>query len=199
MATIAFPLMKLLGHIQNGNRTYSIDSSHEAVSNLKLIAKIKKNHKISVNGKIHIQPINLYTSVHRWYNREDRQNSFDFMKGVIDRVIDILQARLHKDDEAVFCTSLIRDLINAIEGLKAVQYTYSYDENYNSSIQTLIEAIERKLNTYQRENPSLFPRPEELEIPLTYRTDNTNTPNMTNDITSPLPKQKSDPKEQKES
>jgi hypothetical protein len=98
----------------------------------------------------------LYTSFIRWYHQEDRQKSYDFVKNVIERTLDIIELRLHKEEELNFCQSLIKDLLLAMSGLENLMYTYSPDENYVSSIQTLIETIDRRLQRYKREAPMLF-------------------------------------------
>jgi hypothetical protein len=129
---------------------------NEIITNLKLIGKIKKNCKIRVNGKIIIESISVWNSFIRFYYHEDRMKTYNFIKETIDKVIIILELKKDFLIENEFCKNTIKNLIESINGLENMKYTYSEDDNYTSCIQTLIESIQRMLIFYKKNYPILF-------------------------------------------
>jgi len=128
------------------------EDSNDTLSNLKLISTVKENEKIHVKS-LSIRPVNVFTAVERWFQREDKHLTRNFIQNTITRTFDIIGSRL---TDKKFCSNVITDLILSTVGIKNIQYTYKEERDFCCKLDTLIQRIEEKLIEYNYKVPDIF-------------------------------------------
>ena len=155
----SFPFIKFLySNLHTDNtKSCSMESTHEILTRLKFIGLIKKDEKISVKHMT-VHQTSILTSLWRMFHKETRESTLDFLTSTINRGFEIISLCLvsTKSSEQIICKNLIEDLIKSSSGLINLQSTYSEDRLFWCHIQTLIQAIEVKLNELKENHPNLF-------------------------------------------
>lgn len=150
---------------KNNDNNYS-NNSNELI-HLKFIAMIQKNEKINTRN-LHTQSSsNFFTSVYRFFTSDNRNHTLNFINTTISRCTDLLKANIHSESigDTLLCKTILRDLINAIEGLKNLQVTYENDKAFVCSISHVIEQINNKILFYQLTHKHLFDVEESIPPP----------------------------------
>ena len=145
MATVAFKALKDIGNNRN-----QMDSNQEIISKLKFIGKIKKGEKINTRH-MYVQPDGLGTSIIRTFIYQDnRGNVLNFCQETISRAFELLitYERSEKNAEHVLFGNLLVDLQQATTGLTNLKFTYIADTKFCCDMDTLLQIITARLDTY---------------------------------------------------
>lgn len=143
----------------------------QIIINLKIIALIKKNEKLSIrdiDNSLIIDGQNnflYYQSIKRWYNEDNRQKTMDYINKVIHKTFewmdqvydeykcnpnndhdDDISEEIFEEDKEALLLRLSKEVINAAEGLKNLRITYKNDSLVNSQIQLLLDKIKIKVD-----------------------------------------------------
>jgi hypothetical protein len=154
----SFPIIKFLySNLYSDSKKGNMETIHEVITRLKFISLIKKGEKICVKS-LSVQQTSIMTSFLRMFHKESRETTLDFLTSTINRVFEIIQLCLssNKISDKTLCKNLVNDLINSSVGLENLQTTYSDDRLFWCHINTLIQAIECKLNDLKESHSDLF-------------------------------------------
>ena len=154
----AFPIIKFLyTNLYGDSKKGTMETTHEVITRLKFIGLIKKGEKVSVKS-LSVQQTSMITSFWRMFHQESRETTLDFLTSTINRAFEIIQLCLvsNKQSDKTICKNLCEDLIKSSSGLINLQTTYAEDRLFWCHIQTLIQAIEVKLNDLRESHPNLF-------------------------------------------
>ncbi len=146
----------LVSNLYRHNNKNNMETVHETITRLKFIGMIKKGEKIDTQN-IGIQHTSWFTSLLRRFYQETRLTTLQFLTTTVDRSFEIIQLSLTSTKmDKILCKHLIDDLIASNIGLTNIQSTYSDDRFFVCRIQTLIQDIEKNLNTLNLSFPELF-------------------------------------------
>lgn len=154
----AFPIIKFLySNLYGDSKKGTMETTHEVITRLKFIGLIKKGEKISVKS-LSVHQTSMVTSFWRMFNQESRETTLDFLTSTINRAFEIIQLCISssKASDRTLCKNLCEDLIKSSSGLINLQTTYADDRLFWCHIQTLIQAIEVKLNDLRITHPGMF-------------------------------------------
>lgn len=154
----SFPIIKFLySNLYGDSKKGTMETHHEVITRLKFIGLIKKGEKVSVKS-LSVQQMSMVTSFMRMFHQESRETTLDFLTSTINRAFEIIQLGLSngKPSDKTLCRNLIEDLIKSSTGLLNLQNTYSDDRLFWCHMQTLIQAIEVKLNDLRESHSDLF-------------------------------------------
>jgi hypothetical protein len=124
-----------------------METTSDALSQLKFIAQIRPGTKIHVAGRRLEEPSWL-TSLSRWLLWPDRRdNAYDFLATTFTRSFEILNNYI--DSESVSkqtqAQQILRDLRLALNGVRALKRTYSNDALFCCKLDTLKEEVEARI------------------------------------------------------
>jgi hypothetical protein len=125
-----------------------IDSTSEALSDLKFIGKIKKGEKINTKYRFVHQNDDFMTKLIRTiYYVDNRANTLLFIKRTVQRCFEILNYKQHFDTQSEIAMSdnIITDLKQVIVGIDNIKITYSNDISFCCSLDTICQHINGKL------------------------------------------------------
>ena len=154
----AFPVIRFLcSNIYSESKKGMMETTHEVITRLKFIGLVQKGEKINVKN-LSVKQTNLLTSLWRMMYQESRETTLDFLTSTVNRAFEIIQicSCSQKQVDRTLCINLIEDLIKSSTGLYNIQCTYSDDRLFWCHIQTLIQAIDVKLNDLRENHPDLF-------------------------------------------
>ncbi len=141
-------LKESFGHFEmDGNIT-------DTISKLKFIGLIQKGEKINVRS-MYVQPANtIMTRISRTFiTTDNRNNTYNFIEGVINRSFEIITISLTKDPiksiDKRLVKNLLHDLSKSITGIKNLRDTYAYDSMFCCRLDTMVESIESRLSDIQ--------------------------------------------------
>lgn len=124
-----------------------METTSDALSQLKFIAQIRPGTKIHVAGRRLEEPSWL-TSLSRWLLWPDRRdNAYDFLATTFTRSFEILNnyldyGTISKQTQA---RQILRDLRLALNGVRALKRTYSADALFCCKLDTLKEEVEARI------------------------------------------------------
>lgn len=112
----------------------------DVILNLKMISKIKQNNKLLiVNKTLHVDQ-RFLQSVFRWYTADNREDTIDFISGVINHALDqtiTIKHQVYDSDK------MKEELLSTIPGLENLSATYKLDNLVVSKIDMLIDKINK--------------------------------------------------------
>ena len=127
-----------------------MDTNQEIISKLKFIGKIKKGEKINTRH-MYVQPNGIGTSLSRTFIYQDnRGNALNFCQETISRAFELLitYERSEKTPDKLLTNNLINDLQQSTNGLNNLKFTYITDTKFCCDMDTLLEGITAKLESY---------------------------------------------------
>ena len=118
--------------------------------NLKVLALLEKNQKISVTGDLIIIDYNtLFQGIRRWWYESNREKSIIFIDTLINNV-DSTYKQLIRKKNTVSNNRLINTiqlyLRNCIDGLENMKHTYKDDTENINKLDDIILKIKAILN-----------------------------------------------------
>jgi|688.fasta_scaffold468373_2 hypothetical protein len=158
MINFAVPVLKMLhDNICLDSKKGPLESTHEVITRLKFISMVKRDEKINVKN-MYIQPKNMFTSISRLFNQENRETTLNFLTMTFNRVFEIITYYTYtqKQIDKILILSMLNDLNLSINGLTNLQHTYTDDRLFVCHIQTLIEMINSKIREVKEYKPDLF-------------------------------------------
>lgn len=165
MASIATSLsLKYIQENMNGVET-NMDTIEETISRLKFISHIEIGEKINVKTLTR-QPSSIGTTISRTLLYPDnRVNTMNFIRNVINRVFEIIDHNLRKGNK-VLVKRIINDLVLSKKGLLNLKLTYESDTKFGCDIEVFIEKVANFISELESKYPELFeivppPPPEE--------------------------------------
>lgn len=135
------------------NIKYNIDN---ILLNLKIISRIKKYNKLYSKSDNNILQIDdnytLYQGIIRWYSNENRIKTLDTIENITNDIFNvikqILEDKLDIDSNNILTynkSNLLQqihlDLINSLEGLKNLKFTYINDKIIEARLDIVINKI----------------------------------------------------------
>ena len=157
-------------HLSNSELDTQVNS---ILTNLKILAKIKTDNKLSyINDQFVIDEWNYTQPVRRWWTQESRVQTIsmldDFVSGLfklIDTIYDnefsnssaskndnitnsyyVNSSNTFKSENSTILLTFVTEIANAIIGLNNLKHTYKSDISTVSSLEMIIE----KLNVRQK-------------------------------------------------
>ena len=134
------------------------------ILNLKIISKIKENDKLLANKELlEIDSPNLFQSVNRWYNNENRNITIDKLNEILEgtfKITDNLLKNTQKnknknsleENSSQIFQNLILEMRNSLVGLENLKKTYSNDILISSQL----DLLNNKLNSRIEKMGKLF-------------------------------------------
>lgn len=134
-----------------------METTHEVITRLKFIGLIQKGEKINVKT-LSVKQTSVLTGLWRMFQQESRETTLDFLTSTVNRAFEIIQlcSTSQKQVDKTVCVNVIEDLIKCSCGLLNIQSTYNDDRLFWCHVQTLIQAIDVKLNDLRENHPELF-------------------------------------------
>ena len=133
------------------------------ITNLKILAKIKTNNKLSFNNDLFIIDEWNYTQpIRRWWTKESRQQTIDKLDEfitslftLIDNIYDnevtedadiknsyyVSSTKTFKSENSTILLTFVTEIQNAIIGLNNLKQTYKLDISTVSSLEMIIEKL----------------------------------------------------------
>ena len=127
-----------------------MESNKETISRLKFIGKIQIGDKVNLKS-MYIQPDGLVTQLLRSINQDNRNKTLIFLQDTISKTFEILKCyeKSIKNSDQIMCSNLILDLKNSKMGINNLKETYTLDIKFVCDLDTLLQTIDAKLNTYE--------------------------------------------------
>ena len=118
--------------------------------NLKVLALLEKNQKISINDNLIVIDYNtLFQGLRRWRYESNREKTIIFIDNLINN-LDTDYKKLIKKKNTVSNNKLINTiqlyLRNCIDGLENMKYTYKDDKENSNKLDNIILKIKTILN-----------------------------------------------------
>lgn len=118
--------------------------------NLKVLALLEKNQKISINDNLIVIDYNtLFQGLRRWWYESNREKTIIFIDNLINN-LDTDYKKLIKKKNTVSNNKLINTiqlyLRNCIDGLENMKYTYKDDKENSNKLDNIILKIKTILN-----------------------------------------------------
>ena len=113
--------------------------------NLEILGQIKDNDKISIQiipgeKKMFVHHSNYLTSINRWYNNYNREDSIKFIEDITNNIeltsVYIINGNHLEDGE-----TLITSIKKALAGLKCLKNTYLDDSIISSKLNLIIDKM----------------------------------------------------------
>ena len=119
--------------------------------NLKIIALLEKNDKISINDELIIIDHNtLFQGMKRWWFESNRMKGIIFIETLINTIDTNYKTLIRKTKTTPANNKLINTiqlyLTNAVDGLENMKLTYKDDKEYTSKIDTINYNIRQIIN-----------------------------------------------------
>lgn len=155
MASVATSLG--LKYIQEniGIHETNMDTIEETISRLKFISHIEVGEKINVKTLTR-QSNSIGTTISRTLLYPDnRVNTMNFIRNVINRVFDIIDHNLRKNNK-VLVKRIINDLVLSKKGLLNLKLTYETDTKFGCDIEVFIEKVANFISDLEVKCPELF-------------------------------------------
>lgn len=141
------------------------DSNHETITRLKFLSKIRKGEKINVMANT-LQPDSMLTSLSRAFlNTDNRQNTLTYIQNSINSGFQLFTTYIRSDkiSERKLAIQIIRDIVEAKQGINNLKNTYSDDIMFCCSIETYLQTIDAKIEEYTDKYPELFENNNNVE------------------------------------
>ncbi len=150
-----FSTLKLM--FNSDKTSANLERNREIITRLKFIATFQPGEKINTNQLL-VESNSLFTPLKRKLNGESRQSTLKFITETIERSFEIIQSMLLSEQisEKMICTNILKDMIQAINGLNNIQKTYKEDKIFCCTIDTLIDNIKAKCTEIKIKKPELF-------------------------------------------
>ena len=145
----------LYSQLHSDIKSNSSDSILEISSRLKLIGSFLIGEKLSIKT-LEIQQDSLLTWAQRRFNRENQDDTLNFLKSTINRALEIIQVYF-TENRFSECKNLVSDLSEIFPGLMNIQNTYKHNRLFCCQIQSLIQAIQNRLQYIYETYPTIFP------------------------------------------
>jgi hypothetical protein len=149
------------------------DSNHETITRLKFLSKIRKGEKINVMANT-LQPDSMLTSLSRAFlNTDNRQNTLTYIQNSINSGFQLFTTYIRSDkiSERKLAIQIIRDIVEAKQGINNLKNTYSDDIMFCCSIETYLQTIDAKIEEYTDKYPELFENNNNVEEPRDKKND----------------------------
>ena len=119
--------------------------------NLKVIALLEKNQKISINGNLIVIDYNtLFQGIRRWWYESNREKGIIFIDTLINNVDSDYKQLIRKKKNTVSNNKLINTiqlyLRNSIDGLENMKHTYKEDPGNSHKLDDIISKVKVILN-----------------------------------------------------
>lgn len=122
----------------------------EVLAKLKFIGQIRRGEKISTKS-LNVQGNTILTTLDRTFlHHESREDTFSFLNDTIKGSFDLLHkyGNCKNSFEKVVTSHIIADLESCKSGLQNIKGTYSNDIMFSCRIDTLLQAIEARMATF---------------------------------------------------
>jgi|688.fasta_scaffold371972_2 hypothetical protein len=158
MSAIGSAVLKALLVPDNRNYQMQLQQNRDTITNLKWVGTFQAGDKID-SKNLCIESNTLWTPIKRLVMGESRTTTFSFLSSTIDRSFDIISTYVHSDktSDRIYCSNIVKDLVKAVDGLKAMQKTYKDDTQFRCSIDTVIEGVQGRLIELQEKFPMIIP------------------------------------------
>jgi hypothetical protein len=160
MANIFSDVVSVVQTIFNSKKYSPISPSdkREVIARLKFIAEIKPKQKIDPVS-LGVDGNTLWTSIKRSLVGSSRESTYDFFSSTLERSKDIIKGALldNSEGDQIFVYNMVKDLINAMDGLRHTQDTYSTDRYTVVRIQVLLEEVSAYVVHLVKTYPNVFP------------------------------------------
>ena len=102
------------------------EKNRETITHLKFISLFQPGEKINVTN-LYVESNSIITPIKRMLLGESRDTTLNFINHTIERSFEIIQTLSFSEhfSEKMLCTSVIGDLVKAVQGLKNIQKTYT--------------------------------------------------------------------------
>jgi hypothetical protein len=130
------------------------------LTNLKIMAQIKKGEKISINEQQIIEIDTRYAqSVRRWFCQNNRQSSVYFLNKVIDTSFKFIDNTYNNKETSTYyfneeshtiLQKFLIEMTNAKKGLGNLKETYTDDITTNSQLDVIIEKITHRIEKIKK-------------------------------------------------
>ena len=143
----------------------SLTSSTEILSLLKLLGHIQKGEKIDTRNRV-LQTDGWITRLNRTLVYPDnRANTLDLLTSIINRSFDILSQNISSErkSDIIQCKLIIYDLVKSKEGILNLKFTYSSDVKFGCDLEVLLQIISARLAEMKNSHPNLFERLNEFD------------------------------------
>lgn len=139
----------------SGNRNI-FETKDEVITRLKFIGRIKPRQKVDCNN-LSIESSSLFTSIKRLLNGDGRAVTLNFFNSTINRAIELIDIYTGSTEmtDHIACCNVVRDLTEAIKGLRAAQQTYSEDSWFVCSIDVILEKIATRIYKIHKTHPEI--------------------------------------------
>lgn len=150
--------------IKKQEYSFRPEQESEILTHLKFIGTLERDKKIDTKH-LRLETNHLFTPLKRLLLGDSRENAYQFMYQTIEKSFIILYYHIEslKISDQMMSQTILQDLLNCIEGLKNVQYTYKEDKLFGCSIQTLIDTIQGKIAELRERFPIYFKKKEEID------------------------------------
>jgi hypothetical protein len=113
---------------------------------INIISHIKTGQKLSVNGSnIRIEQQDLYTIVKRWWFKESREISINYINEMVDDIDIILETLLECDSKLNTVSRFKDKLEKFLHGISNLSKTYVGDNYIISKLELITERISDKI------------------------------------------------------
>jgi len=149
--------------INNLSQSEYNTKTSNALTNLKILAKIKAENKVQCeDGQFIIDEWTYTQSVRRWWNKDSRKITLDLLENFINETFTLIDqiysnefsqnkdsnisnsyyvAEAFKDKNSTILLSFVTEMNNAITGLNNLKHTYRHDIATISSLEMIIEKL----------------------------------------------------------
>jgi len=116
------------------------------ITNLKIIAMVKKNGKLCVRkGQLTIEPDDHIQMLRRWYNRDSRELTMMHIRNTINNAIKVSKGLIDNQIETELrewtLNKLYQEMLNSQNGLINLKTTYIADSICVASLDVLIDRL----------------------------------------------------------
>ena len=149
--------------INNLSQSEYNTKTSNALTNLKILAKIKAENKVQCeDGQFIIDEWTYTQSVRRWWNKDSRKITLDLLENFINETFTLIDqiysnefsqnkdsnisnsyyvTEAFKDKNSTILLSFVTEMNNAITGLNNLKHTYRHDIATISSLEMIIEKL----------------------------------------------------------
>lgn len=136
------------------------------IVDLKYVAMTKKGFKLNLRTRSFSDASSWMSYFSRPYSGEGRGTTLQFVEQIVDRCIDMIDARGLSDP---LMTLLVSELALARVGFANLADTYSNDPFTVASLSALVQHVDHYLDNYKqyiRSPPRLYPGSSPIAIPV---------------------------------
>lgn len=140
-------------HAVSSTLSGGLQKIEDVISKLKFIGKLQEGDKINTT-QLYVQKPTYATSLARTLSYENRSETYNFIKDVINQAFDIVFSfsQSTKKFERNICFNIIDDLLQAKNGLENLKLTYTEDVMYVSQIDTMNSLIDAKIEELKQQS-----------------------------------------------